>query len=769
MVSGSFPVMSLALVLLASPETVLKGTDPLELTEDPASQMIGGIDRFLLEKLDGIREVREGNWTEALSAAKSTDDLWEAQRQRLSKMLGVRDPRSSPPCLELVTTLERSSIRGQSDEVIVHAVRWPAFGNVHGEGLLVTPSRGEIAARVVVVPDADQFPEQCVGLLSLEDASFPFPLALAEAGCQVLMPTLLSRDIEARNGRAKMTHREYIYRAAYELGRHVIGYELGKILACVDLFEKENAASSKDLPVGIAGWGEGGLLALSAAAVDPRIDVALVSGFFGEIEDLWQEPMDRNVFGLLNWFGAAEMALLVAPRRLLVEASEGPQFTMPPGLGGAPGRLSTPAWQGVQREWQRLLELTDRVFPDKRENLSLFHSVQGQGYASFEARVAFMRELIPSFSANEEEFPPSPLTPTQERRVTEKEIQSRLRRQLEELDRHNQWILSESPSVRRAFFEKVDLSSLERFQQTIEPYREIFRQDVIGEFEEELSDPKPRSRRIFDMETVTGYEVILDVFPHVMAYGILLLPKGIEQGRRRPAVVCQHGLEGRPQDLAHPDVSNSSYNQYGLRLAEEGFIVFAPQNPYILGDRFRTLQRKANPLGKTLFSIIVSQHQQIVNWLGSLDQVDSKRIAFYGLSYGGKTAMRVPALVSDYCLSICSGDFNDWVWKNASTRSPYSYMWTGEYEIFEFDLGSTFNYAEMAALICPRPFMVERGHFDGVAPDERVAYEFAKVRHLYNGKLGIGDLCAIEWFPGPHAIHGEGTFAFLKKHLGWPG
>ena len=60
---------------------------------------------------------------------------------------------------------------------------------------------------------------------------------------------------------------------------------------------------------------------------------------------------------------------------------------------------------------------------------------------------------------------------------------------------------------------------------------------------------------------------------------------------------------------------------------------------------------------------------------------------------------------------------------NGSGRTPrraarYSYVWTGEYEIFEFDLGSTFNYAEMAALIAPRPFMVERGHFDGVAPDE---------------------------------------------------
>ena len=90
---------------------------------------------------------------------------------------------------------------------------------------------------------------------------------------------------------------------------------------------------------------------------------------------------------------------------------------------------------------------------------------------------------------------------------------------------------------------------------------------------------------------------------------------------------------------------------------------------------------------------------------------------------GGKTAMRVPPLVTNYCLSICSGDFNDWVWKCASTLSPYSYVRTPEYEIFEFNLGSTFNYSEMAALIAPRPFMVERGHFDGVADDWPLTYE----------------------------------------------
>jgi hypothetical protein len=225
-------------------------------------------------------------------------------------------------------------------------------------------------------------------------------------------------------------------------------------------------------------------------------------------------------------------------------------------------------------------------------------------------------------------------------------------------------------------------------------------------------------------------------------------------------------LEGRPRETITGD--HRAYHDFAAKLAERGFITFAPQNIYIFKDRFRTLQRKSYPLKKTLFSTMVAQHERITGWLASLPQVDAERIGFYGLSYGGKSAMRLPALVDRYALSICSADFNEWVWKNASTRAPHSYVWTGEYEIFEFDLGSTFNYSEMAALIAPRPFMVERGHFDGVAPDEMVGYEFAKVRRLYAARLGIGDRCEIEWFVGPHTIHGQGTFDFLHRHLDWP-
>ena len=36
-------------------------------------------------------------------------------------------------------------------------------------------------------------------------------------------------------------HREWIYRQAYQMGRHIIGYEVQKVLAAVDWFTEEES------------------------------------------------------------------------------------------------------------------------------------------------------------------------------------------------------------------------------------------------------------------------------------------------------------------------------------------------------------------------------------------------------------------------------------------------------------------------------------------------------------------------------------------------
>ncbi|TKJ25058.1 MAG: hypothetical protein CEE41_04810 [Hadesarchaea archaeon B3_Hades] len=749
-------IMTRSTVATAQAPARITGTEPLTLEGDIASHLVAGVDRFLLGELEKSIERRGRHWSYDFSSQEAYSASVEPNRKRLAHIIGVRDERIPFDAPELIGTIEQPALVGQGESCDVYAVRWPAFGDVHAEGLLLVPSKGAPVGDIVAIGDADQVPEMLAGLIEGVPIESQFARRLAESGCRVLVPALISRQMVRRvaaggSRSVTLTNREFLYRSAFEMGRHVIGYEVQKVLAAIDWFKKQNTK------VGVMGWGEGGLIAFYAGALDTRIDTVCVSGYFDNRQNVWCEPIDRNVFGLLDEFGDAELASMVVPRTLIIEAARGPEVVIPAGTRAAPGRLVTPELENVRSEIERLMKLISRS--NFETDIRLLVSGNSAGPYGTDKVLSELLESVAGVKL-------APSGPAPHRLVKSFDLKGRQERQLHEIDRHNQWLLSESSYVRRQFFSKLDTSSIEKFEKTAERYRKYFYEDVIGKFEYDLLQPDVCSRKTYDEAKYAGYEVVMDVFPDVIAYGILLVPKDIKRGQRRPVVVCQHGLEGRPQNVVAGN--HQAYHDYAAKLADRGFVTFAPQNLYIFKDRFRTLQRKANPIRKSLFSIMVPQHQQIVSWLCSLPYVDSDRIAFYGLSYGGKTAMRVPPLVGNYCLAICSADFNEWIWKNVSTRSPYSYIWSGEYEIFEFDLGNTFNYAEMAALITPRPFMVERGHFDGVAPDETVAYEFAKVRYLYQAQLGIGDRCEIEWFPGPHTINGKGTFEFLHKHLSWP-
>ena len=741
------------LVAIGSPAQSLPGTRPLEMTGDIASNLVAGADRFLQRQTELAVRNRSHFWHLDFANHAAYEASLATNRQRLAEILGIRDPRVSPVALQVTAAPGDTDLVGRGAGFEAFAVSWPAFGDVRAEGLLLRPAGRAPVAGVVAIPDAGQTPEQLAGLAPGIAPESQFARRLAESGCQVVIPCVISRG----NDRVPaLSNREFLYRPAYELGRQLIGYEIQKVLAAADWLAAANGPGA--LPVGVMGWGEGGLLAAYSAALEPRLRAACVSGFFGSREDLWRQPVDRNVFGLLERFGDAEIAALIAPRGLVIEAARGPEFILPQ-RNGAPGRLVSPPLGEVRAEFARARALVAGLAPPAP--FSLVESGAGAGpYGSEPTLTALLQLLAPTSALAPSGPTPTPIGPPAA-------PAERAARQLHELDRHSQNLLIESPFTRQKYFAQLDTKTPEKFGVTLAPYRERFYRDVIGRFPDPLLPPNVQSRRLYDRTNWTGHEVVMDVFPDLIAYGILLVPKDLRPGERRPVVVCQHGLEGRAQDVVTGDLA--AYHDFAARLCDRGFITFAPQNLYLFTDRFRALQRRANPLGKTLYSLIVPQHQQITDWLKRLPFVDPARIGFYGLSYGGKTAMRVPPLVTNYCLSICSADFNDWVWKNASTRSPYSYTWNIEYEIFEWDLGSTFNYAEMAALIAPRPFMVERGHFDGVAPDETVAYEFAKVRYLYEARLGLRDQCAIELFTGPHTINGRGTFDFLHRHLNWPG
>lgn len=324
----------------------LPGTEPLTWTGDLASRMVEGVDRFLLSETAKSLERRAGFWHRDTSSAARYNASIEPNRSRLKHILGVRDPRVPFDGPELRWIGAGSSMVDATHGYQVHAVRWPAFGDVNGEGLLLVPD-GNALADVIVIPDADQTPEMLAGLIRAVPESSQFARRLVQSGCRVLVPMLVNRQVT----HYKLTNREFLYRSAYELGRHLAGYEVQKVLAGVDWFRKERTPDPFDTTkIGVIGYGEGGMLALYAGALDPRIRGVCVSGYFASRQNVWQEPIYRNVFGLLEQFGDAELAAMIAPRRLVVEAAKAPELVVPPGTGGGPGRLITPALEEVRAE-----------------------------------------------------------------------------------------------------------------------------------------------------------------------------------------------------------------------------------------------------------------------------------------------------------------------------------------------------------------------------------------------------------------------------------
>jgi dienelactone hydrolase len=731
----------------------LPNTKPLTEDGDLARKMVDGIHTYLDRELAAAPKEREKLWKVDTSSPEAYAKSVAPHRERLCKILGVVDQRV-PPRMEDDLPLDEDGSWGVAGGGRVTPVRWAVLPGVDAEGLLIWPKGDTVLADVIVIPHADQPPE---AVSSIVKGNW-LAAQLAEQGCRVLVVSLIDRKDEFSanpklNRATNQPHREFVQRMAYEMGRTLTGYEVQKVLAGADWLTRNGAKR----PLGVVGYGDGGMIALYAAALDDRFAVCQVSGAFGDLDRLWEQPIDRNVWGLLKEFGDAELGMLVAPRKLIIDRCPAPKWDGPvvgkPGRGGAaPGKLGPIPAASVDQQVGRFREMTGGKF------LPTVVGGQAEG-VDVDAFVTALgkQKLAPKEIIHEVVGRPYPV----------KIIPERQKRQFDQLVAFTQKLWRDSDATRKAFWAKADPKSVETWEKTTEWYRDYFHTEVIGELPEPTMPLNPRTRQVYDEPKFTGYEVMLDVLPGVFAYGIVLLPKDLKPGERRPVVVCQHGLEGRPTDTTNPKEKTKYYNSFAAELARRGYVVYAPQNPYIGQTHFRQIQRKAQPLKLALFSFIIRQHQRTIDWLETLPNVDPKRIAFYGLSYGGKTAMRVPAVEKRYCLSICSADFNEWVGKNVSVDLDRSYMWTMEYDMYEFDLGNTFNYAEMAFLIAPRPFMVERGHDDGVGTDEMVAYEYAKIRYLYANKLKVPDRTAIEFFAGGHEIHEQDTYAFLAKHLNW--
>jgi dienelactone hydrolase len=192
-----------------------------------------------------------------------------------------------------------------------------------------------------------------------------FALQVVEAGLAAVAiePIGFGCRRDALNAQRGLAQKgcEPIAGGALMLGQTLIGWRVWDIMRTLDyVATRPELDAGRTGCMGISG---GGTATLFAAALEPRLKVAMVSGYLNTFRDSigsLAHCVDNYVPGILNWAEMHDVAGLVAPRPLFVESGEKDRIF--------PVQASVESFRAV-REIYKVFGAEDRVeqevFPDE--------------------------------------------------------------------------------------------------------------------------------------------------------------------------------------------------------------------------------------------------------------------------------------------------------------------------------------------------------------------------------------------------------------------
>ena len=264
---------------------------------------------------------------EARSRGEAED--WQKQlRSKLTELVGGF-PIERRPLRPI--TLETRTFPGYRREKIVFDSR-PGLSVL---AYLLLPEKARRPAAVAIcVPGHGRGVDDIVGIDEqgrdrTDKAGYQhdFAIQIAEAGLAAVaiepMGFGCRRDpLNAERGLSQKGC-EPIAGGALMLGQTLVGWRVWDIMRTIDYI-----ATRPDLDasrVGCMGISGGGTATLFAAALEPRLRVAMVSGYLNTFRDSvgsLAHCVDNYVPGILNWAEMHDIAGLIAPRPLFVESGE---------------------------------------------------------------------------------------------------------------------------------------------------------------------------------------------------------------------------------------------------------------------------------------------------------------------------------------------------------------------------------------------------------------------------------------------------------------
>jgi dienelactone hydrolase len=150
-------------------------------------------------------------------------------------------------------------------------------------------------------------------LQAVENGYCAFAIEQLAFGCR--------RDDAARKKGAGQSSCQPAAGAALLFGQTMIGWRVWDVMRAIDyLMTRPEVDRSRIASMGISG---GGTVSLFSAALDERIKIGVVSGYFNTFRDSivsLSHCIDNYVPGILNYFEMYDLAGLVAPRGLFIES-----------------------------------------------------------------------------------------------------------------------------------------------------------------------------------------------------------------------------------------------------------------------------------------------------------------------------------------------------------------------------------------------------------------------------------------------------------------
>jgi len=730
MVRGAW-LFSFAILLSGTllAEDRLPGTGQLTLARDDEivhAKHMAQVQDYFQRRIEAARLMRGRAWNLDFGSRKAYEQSIAPYRTRCREMLGLIDPPRAP-------APARGELLAASSDLRIERITIPIVAGLSARGLLFSPLPAARRPAVIVCADAETWPEQFAGLTG--DAQPPEWLTgLLGRGLAVYIPQSIERlsDHPYSKTNNDKDRRMILYRLGYPVGRTMPGLDVQDVLAAVDHLVRRSDVDATS--VALLGVGQGGMTALYAAALDPRVAAAAVGDYFQVRDHCWREPNDRRLSRQLLEFGDAELAALIAPRPLsILNASDSP----------APK-------DRVETELARAASFYKRL----RAPTKLTHSLDLENDNTLHEAACFMANLFPlAQSVHKLTWPDLRVTPEQARTSRDQHFEERLKylRRLiadSEAKRDARWALFQSSP---ADFPTTKAAMLEEYRK------------LIGHVPTGDVPLDPKTELALSTEKYKLYRITLAVTDTVDVYGNLLVPNEI-QGRAA-AVICQHGLSGTPEMTTGLGMTkDTAYHEFARHLAEQGYVVFSPYLMQRHWKEINVLVRQADALGMMRVAMPVAKTRRIVDFFETLPFVDPERIGYYGLSYGGYSAIWISPLEPRLAATVISGHFNDWRSKITNDTLRTSYLWHPDEDFYNWNILHRFTHPELIAMIAPRPSCIEFGERDGITTPEWTAYAWKQVRS-WRDRLGLADRISLAHYDGVHEVHAVEAVDFLDHFL----